>query len=297
MGYNAPWMGKFTAAGLKTITSPQNPLIRELLQIKKAPFKGAFLIEGPHLVEAALESGAALQAVLLSAGFLARYKEGEKGEFLDSLKRVLGARLFEAPGPLFNRLAETKTPQGILAWCSYEEVKLQALRASGPALIAISDGIKEPGNLGALIRAADAAGADACIVTPGSVSMFSPKTLRASAGSFFHLPVIEAGTEELWRYFREKKILLAGADAHAGKSLYGADLRAPVAIAFGSEAHGLSQEFLARADMLLRIPVRGRAESLNVGAAAAVFLFEAIRQRESSSPNPLPSGRGFHKRL
>ena len=267
------------AAGLKTITSAQNPFIKELLRIKKAPSAEAFLIEGPHLVEAALESGTALKAVLLTSGFLERLEnKGEK--FLIALKKK--ARLFEVPERLFERLAETKTPQGILAVCEYRQVPLENFRPEGPSLIVISDTIKEPGNLGALIRSADAAGADACVVTPGSVNVFSPKALRASAGSFFHLPVITAEIGRLTRYLKESGILLAGADAHAGKSLYEADLKAPLAIAFGSEAHGLSPEFLKKADMLLRIPVKGRAESLNVGAAAAVFLFEAARQRGAS---------------
>ncbi len=259
------------------ITSPQNPLIKEIMRIKREPARGAFLIEGPHLVEAALEGGAAFQAVVLSTGFPARHKGEKDKKLLDTLGKT--ARLFEVPEALFHRLAETTTPQGILAWCSCKEAPLRDFTPAGPALIAVSDGIKEPGNLGALIRAADAAGADACIVTPGSVNVFSPKTLRASAGSFFHLPVMEAGIEELWRYCREKGISLAGADAHRGKSIYAADLKSPIAIAFGSEAHGLTPGFMARADMLLKIPVRGRAESLNVGAAAAVFLFEAARQR------------------
>ncbi len=237
------------------------------------------MIEGPHLVLAALESGAALDAVLLSPGFLARLAGGKGKEFFNSLKKA--ARLFEVPEPLFKRLAGTKTPQGIIARCALRQPALHDLRAKEPALIAISDGIREPGNLGALIRAADAAGADACIVTPGSAGVFSDKTLRASAGGVFHLPVINAGTEELWRYLRERKILLAAADAHAGRSIYETDLRGPLAVAFGGEASGHSPEFLAHADMLLKIPVRGRAESLNVGAAAAVVLFEAARQRTS----------------
>lgn len=266
----------------KKITSPQNPLIRELLRIKKDPSRGAFVIEGPHLVQAALESGAALDAVLLTPGFLARLAAEKGFLFLNLLEGRSAARLFEVPEPLFKRLAETKAPQGIIARCSLGPVSLRDLKIKKTALIAISDGITEPGNLGALIRAADAAGADACIVTPGSAGVFSQKTLRASAGGVFHLPVIEAGIEELGRYLKERNILLAAADAHRGKSIYETGLGGPLAVAFGSEAHGLSPELLARAGMLLKIPMRGGAESLNVGAAAAVVLFEAVRQRAGS---------------
>ena len=263
---------------VKKITSPQNPLIRELLAVKESPRRQAFLIEGPHLVTEALAGGTSIDAVLMTASFLTRLSE-EKEKFFSALSRAAGKRLFEAPEALLKRLAGTKTPQGILARCALGPVALRDLKVKKPALIAIGDGINEPGNLGALIRAADAAGADACIATPGSAGLFSPRTLRASAGGIFHLPVIEADTGQIVRYLREKKILLAGADAHAEQSIYEVDLSGPLAVVFGSEAHGLSPALLAEADVLLRIPIKGKAESLNVGAAAAVVLFEAVRQR------------------
>ncbi len=260
----------------KAITSPYNPVIKTLLGIKRHPGKDAFLAEGQHLVEAALSSGAELGTVLVTGRFMAHLRENPS---LYAPLRQAARGFYEVPERLFSKIAEAKTPQGILAQCRYKEVPLGGLRSGGPALIAISGGIKEPGNLGALVRTADAAGADACIILPGSCNIFSQKALRATAGSLFHLPVIEAGIAELSDYLKEKKVLLAGADAHAEKSLYGWDFKTPVAIAFGEEAHGLPPELKERADALLGIPVRGGAESLNVAASAAVFLFEAARQR------------------
>ncbi|MDA8089379.1 MAG: RNA methyltransferase [Nitrospiraceae bacterium] len=260
----------------KQITSPQNPVIKMLLGIKRHPGREAFLAEGPHLVEAALSDGAEIGAVLVTAGFLATLKENTT--FYSSLRKAaLG--FYEIPDHLFAKIAEAKTPQGIIAQCRYKELSLGDLKFSGPALMAVSAGVREPGNLGALIRTADAAGADACIILPGSANVFAPKAVRATAGSLFHLPVIEADFRELSDYLKEKKILLAAADAHADKSVYEWDLSAPVAIAFGEEAHGLPSELKRKADALLGIPIRGAAESLNVAASAAVFLFEAVRQR------------------
>ncbi len=258
----------------KSITSAQNPVIKSLLAIRRHPGREAFLAEGPHLVEAALSGGARLEAVVVSGEFLARLED----TFFNALKQAARG-FYRVPSRLFERIAEAKTPQGILAQCRYEAPELRRLAFRGPALIAVSAGIREPGNLGTLVRTADAAGADACIILPGSANIFSPKAVRATAGSLFHLPVIEARLEEAIDYLKEKKIALAGADAHADRPVYGWDLRAPVAIAFGEEAHGLPPELKARADVLLGIPIRGGAESLNVAASAAVFLFEAARQR------------------
>ena len=260
----------------KTVTSAQNPAIKMLLGIKRHPVKEAFLAEGPHLVEAALSASAKLGAVLVTNDFLARLEENPP--FFAALRQSARG-FYQVPERLFAKLAEAKTPQGILAQCQYEAVPLDGLTFKGSALIAISAGIREPGNLGALVRTADAAGADACIILPGSANIFSSKAARATAGSLFHLPVIEAGMEEALNYLKGKQVLMAGADAHAGKSLYDWDFSAPVAIAFGEEAHGLPPALKARAGALLGIPIRGGAESLNVAASAAVFLFEVVRQR------------------
>ncbi|MDA8087489.1 MAG: RNA methyltransferase [Nitrospiraceae bacterium] len=264
--------------GLKSITSAQNPVIKTLLGIKRRPGKDAFLAEGPHLVEAALSGGAKLGAVVVTNEYMARLEEDAL--FFKAISHAARG-FYQVPEHLFTKLAEAKTPQGILAQCRYEELPLGslALKGKGSALIVLAAGIREPGNLGALVRAADAAGADACIILSGSANIFSSKAVRATAGSLFHLPVIEAGMEETLDYLEEKKVLLAGADAHADKSLYDWDFKAPVAIAFGEEAHGLPSGLKARAGALLGIPIMGGAESLNVVASAAVFLFEAVRQR------------------
>ncbi len=260
----------------KSITSAQNPVIKTLLDIKRHPGREAFLAEGPHLVEAALSGGGRLDTVIVTNEFLARLEDNPR--FFNALKQ--SARVFcQVPNRLFERIAEARTPQGILAQCWYEGLTLGRLALKGPALIAVSAGIREPGNLGSLVRTADAAGADACIILPGTANIFSARAVRATAGSLFHLSVIEAGLEEALCYLKEKKIVLAGADAHAGRPVYDWDLKAPVAIAFGEESHGLPPELKARADVLLGIPIKGGAESLNVTAAAAVFLFEAARQR------------------
>ena len=261
---------------LKTITSPQNPLVKELLRVGKKPAGSGFLIEGPHPVEMAVSGGVEISLVLLTADFLSKSRWGPLVGHLAGT----GAEIREVTGPVMKKVSGTEAPQGILALARMRPVSLSTLKIRKPALIAVSGGIKEPGNLGALIRAADAACASCCVLLPGSCNPFSSKALRAGAGSFFNLPVVEAGLEELSGWLARHGIPLAAADAQAETSLFDYNLRGPVAIAFGEEAHGLGADIRQRAGVLLKIPICGRAESLNVAASAAVFLFEAMRQRQ-----------------
>ena len=271
---------------MKRITSPQNPLVKEFAAAGKKPAAGRFLIEGPNLLEAALAAGAVLHAVFITDNFL---KKGKKPSGAVS-GRVL-EKAFLVPEEIMKKAAATATPQGIAAIAGISPPGLEdiVIRQDSPALIPVSDGIKEPGNLGSLIRCSDAAGANACVILHGSSNPYSPKALRASAGSFFNLPVVEADTQKFFLWLKSKAITLVGADASGERGLYDADLTLPAAIAFGEEAHGLSPAVKKAAALLLRIPIAGRAESLNVAASSAVILFEALRQRNSA---PAAGGKG-----
>lgn len=262
---------------MKEITSPQNPLVKALLKIKSAPVSGAFLIEGPNLIEAALQSGAVLREALATRRFL----ETERGAALINTLERAGAKIYLVSNTVLKKLAGTETPQGVLATSALNPTPLEDIKPRVPALIAVADGIKEPGNLGVLIRNADAAGADAVITLPGTTSPLSQKALRASAGSIFNLPVIHAELDELSSWLKKTGITLIGMDPKAGRSIFNTDLRKiPAAFAFGEEAHGMTRAVREKAGLLLSIPLTGKAESLNVAAASAIALFEARRQRQ-----------------
>ncbi len=263
---------------MKRISSPHNPLVREFAEAGRRPSAERFLAEGPNLVEAALACGARMDAVFITEAFLK--KQSGKRFSGAVFERVL-EHAFIVPEAIMKKASSTVSPQGMAAIAGVRPPALEdiVVRGKKPALISVSDGIKEPGNMGSLIRLADAAGADACVVLAGSCNPYSAKSLRASAGSFFNLPVVETDLESLLKWLRAKTISLIGADADGGKSLFEADLTRPAAIAFGEEAHGLSQAVRRTAEFLLRIPIAGRAESLNVAASSAVILFEALRQR------------------
>ncbi|MEK6672924.1 MAG: RNA methyltransferase [Nitrospirota bacterium] len=261
------------------ITSASNLKVREVLEVRnkrsRQRHNNAFLIEGPHLLEMAANADCIIRHVFFSESFIKK-RDGQR-----LLKRLFeaGADIFMAKEHVMSKLAETETPQGILAVASYAPIDLNALTLRGKPLIVVTEGVQDPGNLGTIIRTSDAAGADAVVILPGTCDPFMPKSLRATAGSIFNLPVIFSEADDLIGWLRKKGISLFVTDIGADKSIFNSDLHGPLALAFGNEAQGVSQRLRDTADMLIRIPIIGRAESLNVAASAAICLYETVRQR------------------
>ena len=269
------------------ITSAANPLIRQVIAVKDKPGssrEGAFLVEGPHLIETALRSGAHIERILFTAGF------GRKHEWQKLIRRLLKeispasagspeGTVIEVSEQVFTRLSDTETPQGILAVIALPTATLDGLQFRATPLLAVCDGIQDPGNLGTIVRAADAAGADAVVIMPGTCSPYNSKAVRATAGSLFNIPVVRSDAEDLIRFLMRMDMRLLATDIRGTVSLYDTDLALPIALAFGNEAHGVSRELRKAADQLIRIPIFGKAESLNVAMSASVCLYETARQR------------------
>jgi len=264
------------------IASASNPQVKEAVAIKEKRRKykyDAFLIEGPHLVEMALQSATAVKKVFFTEEF-SSIREGA-----GLLKKLIrsGAEMFRITAQVLSMLSDTETPQGVIATATYRPYHLDSLHVSEKPLMVIIDGIQDPGNLGAIIRTSDAAGADALVMLPGTCDAFMPKALRSTAGSLFTLPIAYADTETVIRWLREKAIGLSVTDAKAPVAIHQADLTYPLAFVFGNEAHGVSDTLRKAATVLISIPILGRAESLNVAAAAAICLYEAVRQRRAAA--------------
>jgi TrmH family RNA methyltransferase len=260
------------------ITSLANPKIKGLLDIKRR--KGTdrhspFLIEGPHLIEMALKRGSQINDVLFSAEFSSK-ENGQ--EFLKKLSKHT-KNIFEVSEHIIARLADTETTQGIIAVSACRSLSLEGLRPGAGALIVVIDGVQDPGNLGAIIRTSDAAAADAVILLPGTCDAFMQKTIRSTAGSIFNIPVIYADLQALLQWLRLNKIKLGVTSLDTDKTIFEERLVGPLALVFGNEAHGVSKEIINAADLLLKVPIFGHAESLNVASAAAICLYEAQRQR------------------
>jgi len=265
------------------ITSVANQHVRDAVQIREKRSKfshDAFLIEGPHLLEMALNSGAGILSVFAGEAFI------NKKEHLAMLRRIAGATedIHEVTEPVLRKITDTETPQGIAAVVSYRMRKLTDIALRTPPLIVVIDSIQDPGNVGTIIRTADAAGADAVVLLPGTCDAFMPKTIRSTAGSIFNIPVVASEADRLLDWLREKNIALAITAGDAEGVIYQVDLSGPLAMVFGNEARGVSRRLRTSAVAALRIPIFGKAESLNVATSAAICLYEIVRQRQSEPP-------------
>jgi TrmH family RNA methyltransferase len=227
----------------------------------------AFVLEGPHVVAEALAAGAPLEAVYVAGPHPVAEQAAAAGVPVYGL----------APGVLA-RVTATVTPQPVVAVGAFVDVPLDRLRGAGLVVVCVE--VRDPGNLGTLLRTAEAAGAGGLVCTRGTVDVYNPKCVRASAGALFHVPVVVgADAKEVLGEMGRWGVRRLGAVAHGGTPYTAADLTGAVAIVLGNEARGLPTELDVFLDGKVSIPMAGRAESLNVGIAAAVLCFEAARQR------------------
>jgi TrmH family RNA methyltransferase len=183
------------------------------------------------------------------------------------------------PAKLFHEAVTTDSPQGVAALVHRKESTLEDALGSQPALVVVAAGLQDPGNLGTLLRSAEAFGAGGVVVTEGTVSVYNPKTVRATAGSIFRLPVVTAKLADLIPQLREKQIKLYATSSHKGTPLHEAPLHEPCALFIGNEGAGLPGDVMAKMDATLAIPQARPVESLNAGVAASIILYEAARQR------------------
>ena len=264
------------------LTSIRSPKVKAARQLAKRALRlraRSFLAEGPQAVEAALTRGGVVSQLFITAAARARH-----ADLADQATRQ-GAQVLAVSGEVMAELAQTITPQGVLAVCRYIDIPLARLAASGPRLVVILVNVRDPGNAGTVLRTADAAGADGVIFSDASVDPYNSKCVRATAGSLFHLPLVAgvpvAGAVSA---MREAGLRILAADGRASRSLDetgpdepGSLLGRPTAWMFGNEAWGLPPGLLALADEAVAVPIYGKAESLNLAAAAAVCLYASAR--------------------
>ena len=225
-----------------------------------------FLAEGPNLVEAALRRG------LVSDVFAT---EDAAARFADLLAGTPTQLVTERAA---KALSDTVTPVGLVAVCAIPDAGLEQVLAEAPTLVAVPVGVSEPGNAGTIIRVADAMGADAVILAGPSVDPYNGKCLRASAGSIFSIPVIaEPDTDAVVAGLRDAGLQVLATVLDGSVSLDDVDLARPTAWLFGPEAHGLPPDVVELATARVRIPMAGNAESLNIGSAAAICLYQSAR--------------------
>ena len=272
------------------LTSIRSPRVAAARRLAKRAFRsadGRFLAEGPQAVREAAASPGVLIEVFSTAEAAQRH-----ADLLDACQQA-GAPVALVSGEVMASIAQTVTPQGIAAVCHRLDVTIDEALAKPPRLVTVLVDARDPGNTGTVIRTADAAGADAIVLTGGSVDPYNGKCVRATAGSIFHVPLVVAGpVEPAVDRLREAGLGILAADGAGDVDLDTAldsgSLERPTAWLFGNEAWGLPDSVRALADAVIRVPIHGRAESLNLAAAAAVCLYASARAHRRSTSRALP---------
>ena len=259
---------------VRRITSRQNSLVKDLRRAfhQAELVDGHCAIEGVRVIEEAIRSGLRFRALFFS----------ENAQ--DRAERLLpqissNAETLELPEDVFASAVATEASQGVAALVRWPEFRLERVLQQESPLMIGTMGLQDPGNLGTIIRSADAFGASAVLLGEKTVSEFNPKVIRASAGSSFRLPTLHVNESEA-KLLKQNGIRVLATSSHKGVSIESANLRGGVAVLVGSEGAGVSREYLNLADELIRVPHSERVESLNAAIAASVILYEAQRQRE-----------------
>ncbi len=268
------------------ISSLQNPRIKAIRRLRMRKYRsreGLYVIEGIRIVESALERNAPVELLVYAPELLV----SEHAQAL--LQEHATLEQLAVTPEVFGSLSDREAPQGIAAVVRMSQATLADLEPTNDLLMVVAWQLQTPGNLGAIIRTADAAGADAVAIVEPSVDLYDPLTVRATMGSLYALPVVTvSGENELGAWFETVRaagipLRVMGTSAHGTALVWEVDCRGPLAILIGSEKDGLSEHARSMADTLARLPMSGSASSLNVSAATAAILFEAVRQRTTTT--------------
>lgn len=267
------------------ITSLQNPKVKQAVKLtdrKQRNETGLFLIEGYRELRRAADSGVSVQSLFICPKlFLGSNEEA----LIDQIQRS-GASIILCSETVFHKLSYRDRPDGLVAIAVQMKHALRDLVArlatkKDPFLI-IAEAIEKPGNLGTILRSADAAGVDGVIVCDRCTDIYNPNVVRASVGTLFTLPVVEATSAETLAWLQEKKIKVIAATPSAKEAFTDAELKGALAIAVGTEQLGLTEVWMNSADIQVRIPMHGIADSLNVATATTLLLYEVVRQRKQN---------------
>ncbi|MBT2506022.1 RNA methyltransferase [Streptomyces sp. ISL-98] len=274
--------------GTPELISPRSPRVTAAKRLAKRSFRGKerrFIAEGPQAVREAVEHRSDGEPTLIE--LFATVDAAERYADIVDAAHAAGARVHLAPDEVLAEVSQTVTPQGIVGVCRFLDSPFEEILAAKPRLVAVLAHVRDPGNAGTVLRCADAAGADAVVLTDASVDLYNPKSVRASVGSLFHLPVaVGVPVEQAVSGLKGVGVRILAADG-AGDDDLDDELDAgtmggPSAWVFGNEAWGLPEETRALADAVVRVPIHGKAESLNLATAAAVCLYASARAQRAS---------------
>lgn len=261
------------------ISSGQNQVIKEIKALKEKKYrdqKGLYFIEGIRFIEEAIKEREVISKVLISDK-LTDVKGGS--EMLKQLENAHCCNVYTIPNKIYMEVTDTENPQGILAVLSKKSVSIESVYDNKNFFVVL-DSIQDPGNMGTIIRTADAAGATAVIVSKGCVDVYNPKVLRSTMGSMFHIPICYCeDVIETLQSLKDKGVRLCAAHLSGSKSYFDLDYKDNIGIIVGNEANGISDSVAAISNELVKIPMEGKSESLNASVAAGLLMYEVLRCR------------------
>jgi TrmH family RNA methyltransferase len=270
------------------ITSPANPRIKQLVALRRRRAReqsDVTLVEGQAEIELALAAGVRPRTLYYCPALANPAALPLRDRVAD-----LGAELIVVPRPVFEKISYREGPDGWLAVVPAVTSDIAALEPGPRPLVLVCAGLEKPGNLGAILRTADAAGLTAVIAADPVTDWGNPNVVRASKGTVFSVPVASAAGSDVLDWIGRHGLQIVAATPEASQLVTETDLTGPTVIAVGAEQTGLSPEWLKRADVRVRIPMFGRADSLNVSTSAAIITYEAVRQRLAAGFDQSPAG-------
>ncbi len=260
------------------ISSLQNQQVKEAVRLRERRERDAsnlFLVEGYRELLRLSESGRGVETLFFCGALFLGENEGA---LIEGLKKR-GAKLVECSEPVFRKMSYRDRPDGLLGIAKQEHRSLQDLKLTPVPFLVAAESIEKPGNLGTILRSSDAAGVDALLLCDRCTDLYNPNVVRASVGTLFTVPVYEASSKEAIVWLKKQGIQIAAATPHASLEFTKADFTKPVCIAIGTEQLGLSKLWMEEADIKVKIPMCGAADSLNAAMATVLMLFEVLRQR------------------
>ena len=269
------------------ITSVQNPRIKQLLTLQQKSSErrksGLFVVEGRRELQHCLDAGYEVERVFVSSQFTVHSSElpaaGNAAQ-PNSQFSILNSQFITVSPQVYEKMAYRGSTEGVIAIVRSRPLTLDDLQLPESPLVVVLESVEKPGNLGAVLRSADAARADAVIVCDPLTDLYNPNLIRASIGAVFTVPCVACSTEQCIAFLRDRDISILTAQLQDSHLYYDTDMTGPTALVMGTEATGLTQPWREAAAAHIRIPMLGRLDSLNVSVSTAILLFEAVRQRQ-----------------
>ncbi len=268
---------------MPSITSEKNPKIQQIIRLREKARErkkeNLFVIEGIRELNLALKGGIVAREIFCCPDFM-------QPKVLDELKKIADKIGWtEITKNVYGKIAVRESTEGVIAVAEMRELSLEKIRLSAKPLILVVEKVEKPGNLGALLRTADAAALDAVIVCDTGIDVYNPNVIRSSLGCLFTQQIALCDSEAAIQWLKKNRVKIFAATPEGAQIYFKAGYNQPCAIVVGSEAEGLSPAWIKNADSKVLIPMRGEIDSLNVSVSAAVVLFEAVRQRNFTSSN------------